>query len=152
VLLRRHWYRRTLVSCGDDLVVDWMGVFKTPEARVGRRVFVGSLCWIAEADIRDNVMIAARTAVQGGGRTHRFDRLDVPMTEQPGDLRAVTIGPDVWIGTGVTILADVAPGTVVGAGAVVTRTFEPNVILAGVPARPVGSRSAAPAGPDVSRG
>jgi acetyltransferase-like isoleucine patch superfamily enzyme len=57
------------------------------------------------------------------------------MADQPGAIRAVSIGPNVWIGAGARILNDVAPGTMVGAGAVVTRVFEENAILVGVPAR-----------------
>lgn len=62
------------------------------------------------------------------------------MIYQPGNIRRVTLGPDAWIGVGARILTDVLPGTVVGAGAVVTRTFEPNAILVGVPARQIRVR------------
>lgn len=139
---RRSWYRATLATCGEDLVVEWLTALKTPAARIGQRVFIGSMCWIAEADIRDDVMIGARAAIQGGGRTHGIDRTDVPMNRQPGSLVQVTIGPDVWIGTGAIVLADVATGSVVAAGAVVTATFEPYAVLAGVPAQVIRDRRA----------
>jgi acetyltransferase-like isoleucine patch superfamily enzyme len=64
------------------------------------------------------------------------------MRQQPGELEQVTIGNDVWIGNGAIILTDVAPGTVVGAGAVVNRTFDPHSVLAGVPARVIRRRTA----------
>ena len=142
IRLRRYWYVRTLERCGEDLVVDWLTALKTPGARVGTRVFIGAMCWIAEVDIGDDVMIAARTAIQGGGRTHGIDRIDIPMNRQPGSLKTVVIGSDVWIGTGATVLADVAPGTVVAAGAVVTATFPAFSIIAGVPARVIRRREA----------
>ena len=135
IRVRRFWYRWTLAACGEDLTVDWLATFKTPQARVGARVFIGSMSWIAEADIRDDVMIAARSAIQGGPDTHGSTRIDVPMSQQPGRLVTVVIGPDVWIGTGATVLADVSPGTIVAAGAVVTRSFPEYAILGGVPAR-----------------
>lgn len=55
----------------------------------------------------------------------------------------VVIGNDVWIGANATILPNVriADGTVVAAGAVVTRDTEPKSIVGGVPARKMGSRS-----------
>jgi acetyltransferase-like isoleucine patch superfamily enzyme len=112
---------------------------------VGAGVFIGSMCWVAEADIKDDVMVASRSAIQGGGRTHGMERVDVPMNRQAGAPVTVTIGPDVWIGTGATILADVAPGTVVAAGAVVTTTYPPHSILAGVPARVLRQRGPADA-------
>jgi virginiamycin A acetyltransferase len=140
--LRRFWYRWTLAACGADVTIDWMAVLKTPGIRLGNRIFVGSFCFIAECDLRDDVMIAHHSVVQGGAHTHSFDRLDVPMSEQPSAIRTVTIGPDVWIGAGARVLTDVAPGTVIGAGAVVTAAAEPNVVLAGVPARVLRRRGA----------
>lgn len=140
ILARRFWYRRTLAACGADVVVEWMAVLKTPAIRIGRRVHIGSFCFIAESDLRDDVMIGQYSIVQGGPHTHGFDRTDVPMLSQPGHLRTVSVGPDVWIGAGARILTDVPEGTVVGAGAVVTRTCEPFTIVAGVPARKIRSR------------
>jgi acetyltransferase-like isoleucine patch superfamily enzyme len=144
ILVRRAWYRRTLAACGADVVVEWMAVLKTPAIRVGRRVHIGSFCFIAEADLRDDVMIAQGVIVQGGAHTHGFARTDIPMVSQPGELRTVVIGPDVWIGAGARILTDVPQGTVVGAGAVVTRPGEPFAILAGVPARTIRARGGQP--------
>ena len=51
--------------------------------------------------------------------------------------KPVTIGDNVWIGGGVTILPGVTIGdnTVVAAASVVTRSFPDNVVVAGNPAR-----------------
>jgi acetyltransferase-like isoleucine patch superfamily enzyme len=48
----------------------------------------------------------------------------------------VTIGNDVWIGTGVIILNDVSigDGAIVAAGSIVTRSVPPYAIVGGVPA------------------
>ena len=140
IRLRRYWYRMTLAACGSNLVVEWLTAFKTPEARVGSNVFVGAMCWIAEASLGDDVMIGARAAIQGGAHTHTFERVDLPINRQPQAAATVTIGADVWIGTGATVMADVSPGTVVGAGAVVTRSFPPRSVIAGVPAQFVRER------------
>jgi len=54
----------------------------------------------------------------------------------------VTIGNDVWCGMRAIIMpgVTVADGTVVAAGAVVTKNTEPYSVVAGVPARIIGRR------------
>jgi galactoside O-acetyltransferase len=49
----------------------------------------------------------------------------------------ITIGNNVWIGAGVTVLGGVTIGdnTVIGAGSVVTKSIPSNVIAVGVPCR-----------------
>jgi len=53
-----------------------------------------------------------------------------------------SIGNDVWIGAGASILRGVkiGDGAVIGAGAVVTKDVEPYSIVAGVPAKKIGQR------------
>jgi galactoside O-acetyltransferase len=89
--------------------------------------------------IGDYVMIAANVVLRAAnhGRSRR-----IPMMRQapiPGEIR---IEDDVWIGSNAVVTADVtvARGTIVGAGAVVTRSTEPYSIVAGVPARKIGER------------
>jgi phosphonate metabolism protein (transferase hexapeptide repeat family) len=54
----------------------------------------------------------------------------------------VSIGHDVWIGHGAIVLAGVrvGNGSVIGAGAVVSKIVEPYSIVAGVPAKPIRRR------------
>lgn len=140
VWLRRLWYRRTLAACGDNLYVDFLAAIRTPKTRIGHHVHVGVECWVGWADIGDDVMLGGHIVVLSGLTQHTFERLDVPMRTQPGSARCIRVGRDVWVGNGAIIGADVSEGTVVAAGSVVTRTFPPLSILAGVPARLVGNR------------
>lgn len=141
IWLRRHWYRRTLRRCGRNLSVGWMATIGRPESGVGDDVTIGPYSGVVNADIGDDVLLGTHVNVSQGARQHGTARGGVPMTRQPGQPVQVRIGSDVWIGTGAVVLADVAEGSVVGAGAVVTRPFEPYWILVGVPARPSRPRS-----------
>jgi maltose O-acetyltransferase len=52
-------------------------------------------------------------------------------------IKSISIGDDVWIGTGAIILPGVTihEGAIIGAGAVVTKDIPPDCIACGVPAR-----------------
>src|SRR3989442_652923 len=70
--------------------------------------------------------------------------LSIPMREQRGIVRRVRIGAGAWIGANSVVMADVGADSIVGAGAVVTKSIPPGVKAAGVPARVVGARDHGP--------
>ncbi len=75
---------------------------------------------------------------------HGFKDPSIPICDQPLTLSPVEIGDDVWLGARVCILAGVkiSNGTVVAAGAVVTKsTAGEGSIIGGVPARLLKHRS-----------
>ena len=144
VIWRGAWYRQTLSACGEGLYVDWMAAIRTPKTTIGTNVFIGTFCWIGWAHIGNDVMFGGHVTVLSGARHHDFHRIDIPMTAQQVHLSPVCIDSNVWIGNGAIIMADVAEGNVVGAGAVVNKTFEARSIIAGAPARPVGRRGSSP--------
>jgi acetyltransferase-like isoleucine patch superfamily enzyme len=73
---------------------------------------------------------------------HQFGHGPYP-GERPMDRGDVRIGDGCWIGAKAIILKGVrlGNGCVVAAGAVVTRSVEAGQVVAGVPARPIGSAS-----------
>jgi galactoside O-acetyltransferase len=89
--------------------------------------------------IGDDVLIAANVVVRAAN--HSMLR-GLPMRHQPSTGGEIIIEDDVWIGSNAVVTADVtiARGTVVAAGAVVTRSTEPYSIVAGCPARKIGER------------
>jgi acetyltransferase-like isoleucine patch superfamily enzyme len=112
--------------------------------RIGHDVSINRGCNLSCAggvSIGDYVAIGHGTSVVS--TNHGFAEPMKPIKYQPVSGAPVTIGNNVWIGARVTILAGVsiADGCVIAAGAVVTRSIaEPDMIVAGVPARPIRSR------------
>lgn len=95
-----------------------------PRVRIGDNVMMGPYCFICT-------------------RNHRFNDVSIPMNKQGfSDFEAVTIGDDVWIGQNVIILPGVSigNGSIVGAGAVVSKSFPPYSIIGGNPAKLIHSR------------
>jgi acetyltransferase-like isoleucine patch superfamily enzyme len=73
---------------------------------------------------------------------HRFDDVNRPIWTQGESRIGIRIEDGVWIGANATILdgCTVGEGSVVAAGAVVTRDVPPLSVVAGVPARVVRMR------------
>ena len=88
-----------------------------------------------------DTMLAANCYV-GGGRYDPHGSCEIPMSQQELPARGVVIEEDCWLGAGAVVIdgVRVGKGSVVAAGAVVTRDVPAYSIVAGIPARPVGQR------------
>lgn len=87
-------------------------------------------------------MIAAFTSIFAG--SHVFSDPNVPMQDQGMSTKGgIFIQDDVWIGTHAAILdgVTIGSGSIVAAGAVVTCDVPPGVIVAGVPAKVIKTRT-----------
>jgi acetyltransferase-like isoleucine patch superfamily enzyme len=91
-------------------------------------------------EIGRDVMVASQCAINTV--SHYSDRTDTPMNRQGTYCDPVVLEDDVWVGTAAVILQGVrvGRGSIIGAGAVVTRDIPPYSIAVGVPARVAGSR------------
>lgn len=102
--------------------------------------------------IGDHVMIASHVSIYAAN--HVFGDTSVPMNKQGLSSKGIVIERDVWVGTGVRVLDGVRVGTgsILAAGAVVTKSTDPYSINGGVPARKIGTRMAAdpPTGGNVT--
>jgi acetyltransferase-like isoleucine patch superfamily enzyme len=77
-----------------------------------------------------------------GDFDHRTDDVHVPIKDQGIVKSPVRIGDDVWVGVKASVLrgADIGPGSVVAAHAVVRGDVPPFSVVAGVPGRVVRDR------------
>jgi len=141
--LRRELHRLTLEECAPDCCLSFGTVFSKRGARVGRRVYVGTNCSLGLVTLEDDVLLASGVDVPSGSGQHVFTDPDMPVREQGGELKRVTIGFDTWIGNRAVVMADVGPRCVVGAGSIVTAPLPERSVAVGVPARVVGRRGAA---------
>lgn len=104
--------------------------------------FFGEGCRICpKVELGKYVMFGPNVVITGSG--HRFDIAGTPIifSGRPV-LEKTIIEDDVWIGYGVIIMAGVriGRGSIVGAGAVVTKDILPYEIWGGVPARKIRDR------------
>jgi len=86
------------------------------------------------------IVVHSEARIGAGCRLH----VDVVIGASRGDAGVPAIGDHCYIGPGAKVFGaiEIGDGTVIGANAVVNRSFpEGNVTLAGVPASPVGSRA-----------
>lgn len=134
-------------SCGDKINIEKNANFGNGrKISIGRKSGLGINCKVrGPLTIGDNVMMGPDVMIYV--RNHATDRTDIPMCEQgSSESRQVTIGNDVWIGARVIILPGVTigNGSIIGAGAVVTKSIPPYSVAVGNPARVVKSRKKTP--------
>lgn len=108
---------RGYVKIGSDCSVN-------PHAHIAGLVEIGSA-----------VRIAPNVGIYGF--SHGFEKIDIPIKDQPCTIKGIVIGDDVWIGANAVILdgAKIGAHSIVGAGAVVTGEFPPYQLIGGNPAR-----------------
>ena len=138
--LRRAFLERVLARYHPTTLVEFGTLFSQAGAVLDENVYVGPRCQLGLVHLERDVLLAANVQIPSGGKTHYFDDPTRPIREQGGERRMVTIGAGAWIGSGAIILADVGKGTVVAAGAVVTKPMPDEVIVGGVPAKVIRPR------------
>ena len=117
-------------------------------------------CWKGSVRIGGNTFIGPYVVIYGQGNVRIGENSLISMCckiissnhtippkkelirDHPNILLPVTIGDDVWLGAGVTVLGGVTIGNgcVVGAGSVVTKSLPPYSVAIGVPAKMIRTR------------
>ncbi|MBF2075406.1 MAG: acyltransferase [Synechococcales cyanobacterium C42_A2020_086] len=112
---------------------------------IGGNTYLGPyVCMAGPGDISigRHCMIASHCGIYANN--HCFGDLDRPMSQQGVTCKGIVIEEDCWLGTGVKVLdgVTIGRGSVIGAGAVVTRDIPPYSIAVGVPAKVIQRRGA----------
>lgn len=128
----------------DHGVIVWLGD-ERGTLQLAERVYVGPYTFLGtnshRLQIGEDTMIGAHCYLIT--ENHGMRRNGIPFQQQAYEGADVVIGRNVWLGCHVTVLPGVSIGenSIVGAGAVVTKSIPSGETWAGVPARKIGDSS-----------
>lgn len=110
--------------------------------RIGKNTTIGFHTFIfasKDINIGDDCLIAPFVYIVDSDHAAEKGKL---INQQPNTTEAVSIGNDVWIGTGAKILKGtiIEDGAVIAAGAVVAGHVKSNEIFGGIPAKKISER------------
>lgn len=134
----------TAKDCGDNVSIHPnVYMFNIRNLSIGNNVSIHPMCYIDATggiSIGNDVSIAHGATIMS--TTHRYEQRDIPIKDNPVESRFTVVENNVWIGAKATVLAGIKVGTgsVIGAGAVVTKDVQENTIVGGVPAIKIKDR------------
>ncbi len=130
-------FKYQLLSVSKGVVIGAGTHIRPGSVAIGDYTFIGGNCWLeGRITIGRFVLFASDVSIVGGD--HRFDVVGVPMIRTGRDeMKPVTVEDDVWIGRGAIVLhgLSIGEGSIIAAGALVTRSVEPYTIVGGCPAQ-----------------
>ena len=133
---RVAFYVLTLQKCALRSRISFGSFFAHSSAVVGKGVYIGAYCVLGSCEIGEGTQIASHVQILSGPHQHHREADGYLLGASEKNFSHVTIGDCCWIGAAAVIMADVGPGTTIGAGAVVTRALPGGVVAVGNPARP----------------
>lgn len=147
-LLLMYLYRPLFKKYGRNFVFDPFGHYSFNTIEVGDDVFIGPRAILSATESRiifgNKIMLGPNVTIMGGDHnTSQVGRYMYDVDEKlPENDLPVIIEDDVWVGTGAIILKGVTigRGSIVAAGALVTKDVPKYSIVGGVPARVIKMR------------
>ena len=140
-IVRYEFYRFALKKCGKNVMIGFGTVFIYRDIEIGDNVLIGMYNTIHHCDFGSYVLTAEGCRFLSGARYHNYDRTDVPIALQGGNLKRIVISDDVWVGVNAVVMAGVGTGSIVGAGSVVVDDVDDYSIVGGVPAKKIKTRN-----------
>lgn len=141
----REFFKTKFNSFGENSYFGNECIFSFNHIDIGKHTYIGAKSVLQSAHgrikIGNHVMFGPGVHIHGGN--HIYDIPGVYMDEvQKNDLYdgLVNVEDDVWVGSNAMILAGgkditIGEGSIIAAGAIVTKDVEPYSIVAGVPAK-----------------
>ena len=140
--LRYIFVKSFISSCGENCNFE-QGASISSKLEIGDNSGVGIRAVISgKTTIGKNVMMGPEAVIFN--RNHEHADINVPMCDQGFEIeKPVVIGDDVWIGRRVMIMpgCHIGSGSIIGAGAVVTKDVPPYSVVVGVPAKVIKNRA-----------
>ena len=110
---------------------------------IGDRTYIGPytcMSGFGKIEIGKDCLIASHSAIYA--HNHNFSDSNKKIVEQGFSIKGIIIEDDCWLGSGVKVLdgVTIGKGSVIGAGAVVTKDIPPYSVAVGVPAKVISQR------------
>lgn len=150
----------TLTGCGKDCFISKYANICFSKIKLGDGCVIAADAYIRHADITFGYNCSVNPYVYMQGKitvgnncriapkaticayNHTFSDINKPIDAQPGEIKEIVLGDDVWVGANATVVAGVKIGShsVIAAGAVVTKNVPDYTVVGGNPARPIKNR------------
>lgn len=143
-LRRLYWSRRLKIPDGDISIFPSVKFFCTEAIKIGGGVSINYNVLIdscgGSISIGNDVLIGPNCVLRAAD--HIFSDITRPINKQGHLGGEIIIEDDCWLAANVVVVKGVTigKGSIVGAGAVVTKSIPPYSIAGGIPARVIGHR------------
>lgn len=127
-----------ILDCGVDIKAH-----SSADIEIGENTYIGPYTCLSGDHIKIGKYCLMASHIGIYANNHGFADPTRKIQEQASTYKGIVIEDDCWLGTGVKVLdgVTIGQGSVIGAGAVVTKDIPPYSIAVGVPAKVISKRN-----------